>query len=100
MTSLSKLFEKLLESQLIAFQNKMLHPGISAFRLGYSCQSVLLELTVDIRSSLDRGYTCGLVLMDLSKAFDCIPHHLLISKLHAYGMPTPSLTLIGSYLLE
>ena len=100
LTSLSKLFEKLLESQLISFQNKILNPGISAFRSGYSCQSVLLKLTEDIRSSLDQGYTCGLVLMDLSKAFDCIPHHLLISKLHAYGMSTPSLTLIASYLLE
>ena len=78
----------------------ILNPGVSAFRSGYSCQSILLKLTEDIRSSLDQGYTCGLVLMDLSKAFDCIPHHLLISKLHAYGMSTPSLTLIASYLLE
>ena len=28
------------------------------------------------------------------------PHHLLISKFHAYGMSTPPLTLIASYLLE
>ena len=52
LTSLSKLFEKLLESQLVSFQNKILHPGISAFRSGYSCQSVLLKLIEDILSDI------------------------------------------------
>ena len=37
-------------------------------------------------------------MMDLSKAFDCISHDLLIAKLHAYGFDKPSLKLIHSYL--
>ena len=36
--------------------------------------------------------------VDLSKAFDCISHDLLIAKLHAYGFDTDSL--IHSYLSE
>ena len=36
--------------------------------------------------------------MDLSKAFDCIPHDLLVAKLHAYGLTEEAVTFIYSYL--
>ena len=39
-----------------------------------------------------------MVLMDLSKAFDCISHELLIAKLRAYGFGNDSLRLIFDYL--
>jgi hypothetical protein len=36
--------------------------------------------------------------MDLSKAFDCLPHKLLINKLDAYGVSESALKLIKNYL--
>ena len=39
-------------------------------------------------------------MMDLSKAFDCIPHEILIAKLHAYGFSRDSLKLIYNYLKD
>ena len=40
------------------------------------------------------------ILMDLSKAFDCVPHDLIIAKLHAYGFDIKALKYILSYLTD
>ena len=46
---------------------------------------MLKIFTEEWRKILDNSYFIGAVLMDLSKAFDCIPHNLVIFKLAAYG---------------
>ena len=47
---------------------------------------------------LDKGGISGAMLTDLSKAFDCILHNLLIAKLAAYGFDNQSLRIIDSFL--
>ena len=52
------------------------------------------------KRSIDRGKVFGALLTDLSKAFDCLNHDLLIAKLNAYGFSLPALRLIHDYLLN
>ena len=55
------------------------------FRKGYSTQQCLIALIEKWKSATDKGKSFGALLIDLSKAFDCLPHELLIAKLYAYG---------------
>lgn len=50
------------------------------------------------KQALDRDEYVGTVLMDLSKAFDCIPHGLLICKLNAYGLSINACKFMCTYL--
>ena len=59
---------------------------------------MLIRRIEEWKQNLDSGKIVGAILMDLSKAFDCIPHDLLIAKLHAYGFDRKSLKHIFSYL--
>ena len=36
--------------------------------------------------------------MDLSKAYDCLPHDLMVTKLEAYSLAKGNLQLISDYL--
>ena len=54
----------------------------------------------NFKKSLDQGCEYAALLTDLSKAFDCLPHDLIIAKLHAYGFDKVSLRLMHSYLTD
>ena len=73
---------------------------LSGFRKGHSTQHCLLFMLERIKKALDKGLCTGILLIDLSKAFDCISHELLIAKLKAYGFANNSLELISDYLSD
>ena len=81
----SKVYESILKIQLVEKVNNLFSLFISPYRESYNTQHVLITLIAEWRKNLDNNYFIGAVLMDLSKAFDCIPHDLVIAKLAAYG---------------
>ena len=68
------------------------------FRKGFSPQYCLLAMLEKWKLAVDNKKSLGALLTDLSKAFDCLPHDLLIAKLNAYGFSLPALRLVLSYL--
>ena len=68
------------------------------FRKGYSSQHCLLAMLDNLKISADDGNEFGVLLTDISKAFNCIDHKLLIAKLFYYGVSPSALDLIHSYL--
>ena len=98
--TISKVFERLIAKQLEPFLNSWLSKFLFGFRKGYSTQYSLLKMLRKWQSSLNSKGVVGAVLMDLSKAFDCLSHDLLIAKLAAYGFGHRSLKLMYSYLSE
>ena len=98
LNAFSKIFEKILKEQLSPFLDKTLSIFIAAYRTAYSTHHILINLAEECKSKFDNNFIVGSVLMDLSKALDCIPHDLIISKLHAYGLDENALVLVYSYL--
>ena len=96
--TLSKIYEKILYQQIYEYFNSIFSKYLSGFRKGHSTQHCILFLLEKLKKALDKGNCTGILLTDLSKAFDCISHAILIAKLNAYGFSKNSLSLINNYL--
>ena len=94
----SKVFERILGEQINPYIYNKLSENLCGFRKGYSTQHALLSLIENWRKHLEIKETIGAIVCDLSKAFDTLPHDLLIAKLEAYGIGQHSLKLINDYL--
>ena len=83
LTALSKVFERSYSKQLSLYFEKIFSKFLSGFMKGNSCQSTLLRMIQDWKSSLGNGNNVGTIAVDLSKAFVSLPLGLLVAKLFA-----------------
>ena len=70
---ISKVFQKIMHIQVYSYIQQYLNLVLCAFRQGQCTQHACFRLQ---KEHDDSSYT-GTVLMDLSKAYGCIPHELL-----------------------
>ena len=98
LSNISRIFEWCMFQQISEFMKPLLSKYQCGFRKGYNTQYCLLAMLEKWKSSVDEGSSFGAFLTDLSKAFDCLSHELLIAKLHAYGFSLNASRLAHSYL--
>ena len=92
---LSKAYEKLLYNQLPDYVENIFNVILCGFRKAYSTQHALFKSLQLWQKELDEKGMVTTVLLDLSKAYDCIPHDLLIAKLNTYGIDSVGVLLIS-----
>ena len=96
----SILLEKLVKEQVIQFLdvNSLLPPTQFAYRSRHSTEDALILAVDRWQTSKYQRKTTGIVMVDMSKAFDRVRHSLLISELHALGLHGQVLNWFASYL--
>ena len=99
---LSKVFERIIYT--LVSDHLKVHSPISPYQFGFSSgkstTSGLLALSNGILQSLDQGVEVVSLFFDLSKAFDSVPHALLLQKLIDINVNPYLFNLIYSYLTE
>ena len=98
--SLSKLFEKVMHMQLTYYlESKTLMTTTQyGYRSGHSTELASLELVDRTYGHLENNDISRAVFCNLSKAFECLSHLILLDKLEYYGISGIPLQLIKSYL--
>ena len=96
LSSTSKVYERILKDQMSLYFKDKLRDILCGFREGYNTQHALIRVIEKWDKSPGNSGVVGTILMDLSKAFEYLPHDLLIAKLAAYGFY--DLCLVYNYL--
>ena len=96
--NVSKIFERCMFRQINEYMNAFLSRHKCSFRKGCNTQQCLFTMLEKWKSAVDNKKTFGALLTDLSKAFDCLSHELLLAKLHTYGFSISALRFVYSYL--
>ena len=83
----SKIHERIIHRQITDFitAHTILVERKSGYHSGFSTQTALLRIIHDIKYSIDKGKVTVSVLFDFSKAFDTVPHCILLLKLRGFS---------------
>ena len=102
LSPLSKVLERAVYDQIYNYfdRNKLLHPSLHGYRKNMSTSTALLSMYNKWAKSASEGKITGVVLVDLSAAFDLVSPELLTKKLSIYGVDDGFVQWITSYLTD
>jgi len=99
---LSRIFEKIVASQLYYYceMRDILPIQQFGFRKESSCEYALLHAANTWIEQIEAGNIVGALLVDLSKAFDSVPHQDLLTEMRKIGCSSPVIDWFSSYLSD
>jgi len=87
LTSFSKILEKVIETRLLDHLHKnIVSREQYGFRRGFTAENAVYKRINEVLNALNKKQIVGGVFCDLTKAFDCVDHDILISKIEKYGI--------------
>ena len=99
---ISSIFERHISNCVTKFMDthNLIYHNQSGFRKNHSCQTALTKLVEHLLAQMNENNTVGVVLLDLTKAFDLVSHKILLQKLRSYKFYNQSLAWFNSYLSD
>jgi Reverse transcriptase (RNA-dependent DNA polymerase)/Endonuclease-reverse transcriptase len=100
LTSFSKLLEKIMLNKLQEHlkSNSIMSEDQHGYRKGFSTTSATFQMINKVANAIDSKLQAGVILCDLSKAFDTVDHEILLEKLKFYGIIGATGSWMKSYL--
>ena len=96
LSNFAKLFESIVYSQLNDYMENKFSKYLTGFRKNHNTQNSLLRMIESWKVKLNNGSKVGVIIIDLSKAFDSLNHDLLLAKLEAYGLDNNGVSFMKS----
>ena len=96
----SKILERSIFMQLIQYlnENSLIHPNHHGSRKGHSTTTALIQMYDSWVRAVDEGEMAGVMMIDLSAAFDMVDHGILLEKLKLIGLEDTAVKWVNSYL--
>ena len=96
----SKILEKVISERLISHLegNEILSNCQYAYRKSRNTELAIMNLVSSILENFDKNKITIAIFLDLTRAFDCVDHHILCKKLEYYGVTNTALNWFKDYL--
>ncbi|CAH8605714.1 unnamed protein product [Dicrocoelium dendriticum] len=97
---ISRIMERIVKERIIEYLSSMslLSKHQHGFLKGRSCTTCQLDYLDYVTRARDAGSAIIVIFLDIQKAFDRVPHNLLLRKLMSYGITNSLLDWLSSYL--